>query len=535
MDSPVRDPATPVSSEQPTSYDEVPYGSQAFAQTHPDRLATMARLFGLAPPDITHCRVLELGCASGGNLIPMAYGLPNSQFVGIDLSRRQVEEAWRTIRALDTRNVRIEHSSIMDVDASWGTFDYIICHGVFSWVERPVQDKILQIAAERLSEDGVAYISYNTYPGWHMRESIRHMMRHHAAQFDTPAEQVSQARALIEFLAAAAPPDSGAYGQMLSGELDLLRKCADWYLYHEHLEQTNTPVYFHQFIERAQHAGLQYLSEAEFSAMLTSRFPPPVAETLERVSPDILHLEQYMDFVRNRHFRQTLLCKRTARLSRALGPQKLHGLAMASSARPTARTTDLSPGYLMEFHASNGVSVQTEAPATKAALLALHNAWPLALEVDMFCPEAIEQVQAKPDDPQSAVRALMQHLFQFFLAGAVELHTWSPDCTTRPSAQPKSFGPARYQAETQTYVVNAWHSMIELDTVGRAILAMLDGTRTLEVLVNEMMRRVEDGRLTLALQGAGTQALDAKARRAVISNVVDEALSALASKALLSG
>ena len=301
-------PPVPASRATRTSYDAIPYQSAAFSQTHPDRLATLARMFGLSPPDVTACRVLELGCAGGGNLIPMAVNLPDSEFVGIDLSQRQVDEANDAVGALGLRNIRIEQASILDVDEGWGQFDYLLCHGVFSWVETAVQDKILQIASANLSPDGIAYISYNTYPGWHMRDMVRHMMRYHAGQFEEPAEQIEQARALLAFLASASQ-GSGPYGELLTREVDRLGRAEDSYLFHEHLEQTNTPLYFHQFVERAERAGLQYLSEASVSDMLTSRFPESVAATLERISPDILHLEQYMDFVRNRLFRQTLQCE----------------------------------------------------------------------------------------------------------------------------------------------------------------------------------------------------------------------------------
>src|SRR5688572_22135916 len=74
-----------VSGQSSTSYDEVPYINRSFPQTHPDRLATLATLFGVATADIDRARVLELGSASGDNLIPMALALPGSQFLGIDL------------------------------------------------------------------------------------------------------------------------------------------------------------------------------------------------------------------------------------------------------------------------------------------------------------------------------------------------------------------------------------------------------------------------------------------------------------------
>src|SRR5262249_18767962 len=89
-------------SNQPlrTSYDEVPYPSVPFPQTHPDRPATVATLLGLNPVPADRCRVLELGCASGGNLIPLAYGLPDSTFLGIDLSSEQIAQGQKTVQAL---------------------------------------------------------------------------------------------------------------------------------------------------------------------------------------------------------------------------------------------------------------------------------------------------------------------------------------------------------------------------------------------------------------------------------------------------
>src|SRR5262245_48330424 len=125
-----RFPPSPVVTDT-NPYDVVPYGQLAFAQTHPDRLATVARIFGLVPPPVGTCRVLELGCASGANLIPMAFNLPGASFVGVDLSHVQVQSALATVEALGLRNIEIRHASILDVGLQWGQFDYIICHGVY--------------------------------------------------------------------------------------------------------------------------------------------------------------------------------------------------------------------------------------------------------------------------------------------------------------------------------------------------------------------------------------------------------------------
>ena len=99
-----------------SSYEELPYTRNPFHTTHPDCLATVAFLHGLEPPSSTRCRVLELGCASGGNLIPMAAGLPDSTFVGIDLSPRQISQGQELIDAVGLKNIELRPLSIMDVE-----------------------------------------------------------------------------------------------------------------------------------------------------------------------------------------------------------------------------------------------------------------------------------------------------------------------------------------------------------------------------------------------------------------------------------
>src|SRR5438067_606079 len=134
-----------------TSYDEVPYTSYPFPDTHPDHLCTVATLFGLKPPDISQCRVLELGCASGGNLMPLAELYAESTFLGIDLAQRQIDFGQQQVAELGLKNVELRRASITEVDDSYGKFDYIICHGVYSWVPDTVQAKILDVCRQNLS------------------------------------------------------------------------------------------------------------------------------------------------------------------------------------------------------------------------------------------------------------------------------------------------------------------------------------------------------------------------------------------------
>ena len=164
------------------SYDAVPYPDKPRPATHPDHLAALARLAGLNPAPARRCRVLELGCAAGANLWPMAQYLPESEFVGVDFSPVQVESGRRFVADLGLQNLTLTAASILDVDQSWGTFDYVLCHGVFSWVPREVQEAILTICTRQLAPQGIAYVSYNTFPGWHVRLMLREMVAYHGGQ-----------------------------------------------------------------------------------------------------------------------------------------------------------------------------------------------------------------------------------------------------------------------------------------------------------------------------------------------------------------
>ncbi|MFT3788164.1 MAG: class I SAM-dependent methyltransferase [Tepidisphaeraceae bacterium] len=203
--------------------------------------------------DPRRCRVLELGCCDGGNLLPMAEQLPDATFVGIDYSAKQIDMGLERMRAAGLKNVDLRPVSIVDVTPDYGTFDYILCHGVFSWVPDFVRDRILDVCAKHLAPDGIAYISYNAYPGWHLRGIVRDMMRYHALRFPDPRRQTQEARLILDFVANfTAGPHTEGYGTFLKSEAELLRKLPDHYLFHEHLEENCNPYYFKDFISLAR-------------------------------------------------------------------------------------------------------------------------------------------------------------------------------------------------------------------------------------------------------------------------------------------
>ena len=302
------------------SYDEVPYPSHPIEATHPDNLHSIARLFGLAAPIPDGASVLELGCASGGNIIPLADQMPKARIVGVDFSSSQIAEGKGTVEALKLPNIELLCMDLQEFGESYGSFDYIICHGVFSWVPDDVRNRILRICRERLSEFGVAYISYNTYPGWFGRGLIRQAMLPYVSREPDASTRVGQARTLLAFLSETIEGQQSPYANLLRNELELVAKNPDPYLFHEHLEEHNSPMFFHQFIERARSQHLQFLGESILPSMVISNLPPRAVATLSQLTSDLCEHNQYMDFATNRMFRQDASLSRAHQTESASKP-----------------------------------------------------------------------------------------------------------------------------------------------------------------------------------------------------------------------
>jgi methyltransferase-like protein len=466
---------------QASSYDAVPYSVCAFPQTRPDRLAAIATLFGMDPAPPDRCRVLELGCASGGNLIPLGLSWPGGRFVGIDLSQRQIRDGQQIGRELDLGNVDLKCLSILDVSRELGMFDYILCHGVYSWVPPEVQDKILQICHDHLHPNGVAYVSYNTFPGWHARAAIREMLCYHTERFDDLGDRIREARGLLTFLVRSVGSHDAGFDSMIRQELAVLAATPDTYLLHEHLEDYNEPLYFHQFVDRAAAKNLQYLGEAQIAIMLASRLGPEIEKTLRQISPDLVQMEQYMDFLRNRMFRQTLLCHDSVKLDHALRPEAVQRMWIASAAKPVSDQPDLQSDAPEQF--STGESrygtLTTRDPLMKAAMTHLSRVWPESIVFgDLLAVAAQSQAIGSEHSRQLATR-----LLHCYTSGLVEFSLWPPRFVARVSDRPLASPYARRRAREGPKVVNMRLESIVLTEPARRVLQNLDGQHDRAALI----------------------------------------------------
>ncbi|HRE31794.1 MAG TPA: class I SAM-dependent methyltransferase [Candidatus Berkiella sp.] len=275
------------------NYNAFPYASLAVKQTHPWHLYRVATLYGFSPVEVAKAKVLELGCASGGNLIPMAYHLPTTDFVGIDLAERQIQDGIQQITDLQLKNIELYSQSIMDFQSN-RLFDYIICHGLYSWVSQEIREQVLALCRQYLSPQGIAYISYNTYPGWQSGDTVREFLRWQTVMIQSPLERIQKAKEVLVWLENALIHDHSPYACLIKKEIDLMKMHSNHQLLHEHLSPYNEAYYFLDFLEQANQFQLRYIGDAFLSNDLYA---------------DVQDLQQ-SDYLLNRRFRCSLLCQK---------------------------------------------------------------------------------------------------------------------------------------------------------------------------------------------------------------------------------
>jgi methyltransferase-like protein/SAM-dependent methyltransferase len=516
----------------PTSYDEVAYDTRPRPSMHPDALATLAVLLGLRPAPVDRCRVLELGCGTGGNLLSLAEAMPGTEWVGIDLSARQIDTGRQVVIALGLKNLRLEVRSILEVDASMGTFDYILCHGVYSWVPENVRDKILAIVRDRLAPHGVAYVSYNTYPGWHMRSPLREMLRFHVGGIEDTGEKIEQAKLFTQFLATNVLHPEGVWGRIVKDEAGLVLGEGDYYLFHEHLEAENHPVYFYQFMEHAKRHDLQFLGEVGSHNNLSS-FPAQVQETLRRICSDLLHVEQYLDFLVGRTFRSTLLVHANAPIDRAPEPDIIEHFRIVGRAKPVSANPDITTQAPEEFENDQDGTVTSSMPLVKAALVILYETWPRMYSFDKLfdavCARLGDVANEWPaDHSRTWLARSLVHLYQASLVG---LHTHLPSFALEVGSHPRATPLARLQARTGAGITNRRHRQVDLPTFDREVLSRLDGTRDRATLVAELTDLVQGG--NIELKRDGQPLTDPAQVRAAVAQEVEAALERILEGMLL--
>ncbi len=458
------------------AYDAMPYVRLSYPYSHAGRLAVLGQLFGLRPAPANAARVLVLGCASGANLIPMAYALPGSTFLGVDLSARQIEEAQQFAQAVGLQNIELKQMDLRDLETG-EPFDYIIAHGLHSWIPRQMQPELMAVCARLLAPQGILHLSYNTYPGGHLRQMAREMAQFHVRGIDDPQQRVAQTRALLKYLIAAMHPKGSAYHEALRDELAILESVSDSGLVHDMLEANNHPVHFWELCSQASDVGLSFFCESRLANL------PALAADVER-SPWLQEVansetrEQYLDFVSGRAFRRSLFCHSNLTWDDDLSAEHAKEFQLLSSAKASgAAQPDGQQLFIDGFKRKMTVAD----PLGGAALTALGECYPQTLSFAQLVERCQQRLGQNLTDEQQA--RLTHTLMIGYVYEVVDLRSWDSRTAPSVSDRPKASPVARYQLQQGWELTTLLHQMHQLgDQLMRDLISLLDGTRDQEAL-----------------------------------------------------
>ncbi len=324
-----------------TVYDEVRYSNYPYGQTHPDRLATVAMLHGLEPPDPFHARVLEIGCGAGGNLLAMTAATPGIRAVGVDLAASAIEEGRASVAAVGLENLELRQGDVRALtNGELGEFDFIVAHGVYTWVPLDAREALMALIESHLSPNGLAYVSYNANPGGYFRRMLRDAGLWHARGIEDATERVTKAQELYVFLQEQRAGETDAYGRLMARMLPALANAPVYRLVHDDLSDDWDPVWFSDFAAHAARHGLAYVGEADLSGLRSDVLPDEVEPEVWRFAKgDRIAFEQYSDLMLPRVFRQTILCRAGAEV--LIEPAPANAASVHWAARPNAKPLEV--------------------------------------------------------------------------------------------------------------------------------------------------------------------------------------------------
>lgn len=468
-----------------TSYDEKPYASLALADAELGRLGALARLHGLDIRPPTSCSVLEIGCGTGVNTIALAERYPESRLIAFDLSATQIDSAKKLAARSGVSNISLLCSSIEEFECDEASFDYVICHGVYSWISPEARQKLLALCARSLSDTGVALVSYNVNPGWRQRGMLRDVLRSGArgvAERGSADEQVRAGLELLSLVIVEREKKGDPYGHYLREGLARLQEMPSSYLFHEYLEEHNQPVLFSDFMRGAGDVGLQFLSEAKPAMMYGDYLSPDASKYLQGLGSDVVAREQCLDLFTNRMFRETLLCRNTAILQRDLKASVFRELVYSTDYRrlDDMTTVGMEKAQFREVVSQRQIQAPRDEHADVLGVLGRgeHGQSDFALLLGRLSAVGVTL------DERSVMAALITLWRSGFINASLPLPSTRVE---RQRAQVSVL--ARRQAEDGEMVTSLLHRSHRLSRIERECVRLADGSRSFD----ELARAVGEG------------------------------------------
>ncbi|WP_427185210.1 methyltransferase regulatory domain-containing protein [Bordetella bronchialis] len=495
-------PETNINQQIAADYDNTPYKSHAFYYSSPGHIRAAAQLYNIEAPPLERARVLELGCAAGGNLLPFALAYPHSTVVGVDLSQVQVGHGERVLRDLNVPNMRLHAMSLTDITPDFGEFDYIVVHGVFSWVPAEVKQAILRICRENLAPQGIAYVSYNTYPGWKGGDIVRDAMLLHSHGATTDGEKVARAKAMMGLLSEGLSPKN-ALASSLRPVVEWLSKQSDYYVIHEYLAAVNTPCYFVEFADAAMQAGLAYVGDAEPHVEIPASYGRNVQlyHGVVALGQPKLMRQQYLDFAVGRTFRKSLLVHAERQNDIAVTPEMDQLSRLRFGGCFTRVDEKEAAGTDARVYSNSvGQRLQTSEPLVEALMAALTQAWPASMTGEQLA-SVIRDAAAVQAPTRNAEEVVAETMGTLFRTGTVRISAGPVPYDLRDTGHLEILPGIAYLTERNREkgfvvgIANFWHENlgVNLTPAERYLLDHFNGERSGTKLRALLSKALQDG------------------------------------------
>jgi len=460
-------------------YDVYAYRGLTIPYSAPAHLALCSRWSGGPAPCSDRFSFVELGCGDGGNLLPLAFYHPKCTFVGIDSSRSAVCRAQEDAGLIGLENVRFLCCDIRDPSsAECGRFDYVVAHGLYSWVTDDVRAAILTFCRDALRRDGLAYISYNAEPGWSTRRIVRDTLRRsqgvREAEFaDKAARAIELATRLLKDL-----PSRFASSILLADELRRVQNGSPSYVFHEYLTDTNDGFWLRDFVEHARDRGLAYVVDSQFC-----RWEGYVASELRTAAADRsvnpVDEEETVDLMGHRYFHASILARADAPKSQVTHHEIIEQAHIASSLRPQSETLDLDEGVVEQFVGVGGGEITLDSSIVKAAIVLLGAGWPRGARLDQLYQRSVaflaEHNRAVPLDARSQLLDAIEILFE---AGQLDVRLREPEYCSDVNEYPTAHALARREANDRDALTTPHHLTVGFDGNTMSFVRAMDGSQS---------------------------------------------------------
>jgi methyltransferase-like protein/SAM-dependent methyltransferase len=460
-------------------------------ERHISRLATIGTLFGLEVTNPESAKVLEIACGTGRNLIPQATQYPNAYFYGFDFDPKSIEKAVYFKELLKLTNINFEEKSIQAYNNFKDKFDYIICHGFFSWVPENLRATILKVCKNCLSDNGIVYISHNALPGWFERSKIQQLLIRDSSK-KSQEEQVADAKRMLNNRLINQQYES----EKQKIEIENCLKQSDAFIFHELLNPDTRAYHLSQISELTAKENLYYLGDSLPKRMRYPRFEEIIQFELEGDKKRLrlytrIQKEQYIDQLYSLSFRGSIFCHKNLS-NDCIDFSKLQNLYLSSPLLPKENQIDIFSDLPVTFFGPQESSAEINKAFMKAFFLNFRQTWPNPVPFSELYSLA-EKLSGQSMD----INELCQELSVFFCFGLLEVSLKDLPNFAKDLKDNCLSKFTKLEAQESSWLTSRKHEFLPIDDFDRSLINLLDQETSIEELEEKILNLIKENKLSV--------------------------------------